>query len=233
MQNLRKLSILTITFLCANYFSTMAQDEQKAFKEGDKVISIGIAGGFGSSGYSKLTPSISFDYGLKGTRGIVSIGGFLSYSNSTTSQYSNLFSSGYRGGHGGGYGGIYGTNPSDTNTYYNTFTNLKKQAITAGLRLGLHYSTRKWDLYAGAMIGYQFTLSENNQLSTISYKNNPNSQLPTINTYLTTYPRSPSYHPDNIIFSPYVGARYYVTKKVALNLEVGQHTGSVGLSFKF
>jgi hypothetical protein len=237
MQNLLKLSILTITFFCANYFSTMAQDEQKAFKEGDKVISIGIAGGFGSSGYSKLTPSISFDYGLKGTRGIVSIGGFLSYSNST-SQYSNQFSSGYGGSYGGGYGGSYfgggfGYNPSDTTTHYTSYSNLKKQSITAGIRLGLHYSTRKWDLYAGAMIGYQFTLSETNQFSTTTYKYEPNAQYPSINTTSTSYPRSPSFHPDNIILSPYAGARYYVTKKVSLNLEVGQHTGNIGIGFKF
>jgi hypothetical protein len=220
MQNLRKLSVLTIMFLCANYFSTMAQGEQKAFNEGDKVISIGISGGGGSSGYSKLTPSISLDYGLKGTRGIVSIGGFLSYSNSTH-QYSNSF----------GNGGFY--NPSDTTTYYGSYTNLKKQSITAGLRVGLHYSTRKWDLYAGAMIGYQFTLSETNQFSTTTYKYEPNAQYPSISTTSTTYPRSPSYNPDNFVFSPYVGARYYVTKKVSLNLEVGQHTGNIGIGFKF
>jgi hypothetical protein len=237
MQNLCKLSILTITFLCANYFSTMAQGERKAFEEGDKVISIGISGGGGSSGYSKLTPSISFDYGLKGTRGIVSIGGFLSYSNNT-SLYSNQFSSGYGGSYGGGYGGSYfgsgfGYNPSDTTTHYYSALDNTKQSITAGIRLGLHYSTRKWDLYAGAMIGYQFTLSETNQFSTTTYKYEPNAQYPSINTTSTSYPRSPSYNPNNFIFSPYVGARYYVTKKVSLNLEVGQHTGNIGIGFKF
>jgi hypothetical protein len=220
MQNLLKLSILTIMFLCANYFSTMAQDEQKAFKEGDKVLSIGYSGAWSSSGYGRATPSLSFDYGVKGTRGIVSIGGFLSYSNSTH-QYSNSF----------GNGGFY--NPSDTTTYYGSYTNLKKQSITAGLRVGLHYSTRKWDLYAGAMIGYQFTLSENHQLFTTSYKNDPNSQSPTTSTTSTNYSRTPTYQPDNIILSPYVGAKYYVTKKVSLNLEVGQHTGNIGIGFKF
>jgi hypothetical protein len=220
MKKLFRLSIFTMAVLCANSFSTLAQDEQKAFKEGDKILSIGISGGSGSSGYSKLTPSISFDYGLKGTRGIVSIGGFLSYSNST-SQISNSFNN----------VGFY--NPSDTTTYYSSFTNLKKQSITAGLRLGLHYSTRKWDLYAGAMIGYQFTLSENYQIVKTTYKNDPNSQLPTTNITSTTFSRSPTYHPDNIILSPYAGARYYVTKKVSLNLELGQQTGNIGIGFKF
>ena len=220
MQNLHKLSILTIAFICANYFSTLAQDEQKAFKEGDKVLSVGISGGSGSSGYSRLTPSISFDYGLKGTRGIVSIGGFLSYSNST-SQYSYMFNT----------NSFY--TPSDTNTRYSSYTNLNKQSITAGIRLGLHYSTRKWDLYAGAMIGYQFTLSENHQLVTTAFKNDPNSQFPTTSTTSTTYSQTPSYNPNNMILSPYVGARYFVTKKVSLNLELGQHTGNIGVGFKF
>ena len=47
MQNLRKLSVLIIMVLCANYGSTLAQGEQKAFKEGDKILSIGIGAGYG------------------------------------------------------------------------------------------------------------------------------------------------------------------------------------------
>jgi hypothetical protein len=60
MQNLRRLSILTITFLCANYFSTLAQDEQKAFNEGDKVISIGLGAGNESTyfGYGVIIQGI-------------------------------------------------------------------------------------------------------------------------------------------------------------------------------
>jgi hypothetical protein len=35
------------------------------------------------------------------------------------------------------------------------------------------------------------------------------------------------------ILSPYVGAKYYVTKKISLNIEAGQQTGSIGIGFKF
>ena len=224
MKKLFSISILTITFLCANYFSTLAQDEQKAFNEGDKIISVGISGGGSSSGYSKLTPSISFDYGLKGTRGIVSVGGFLGYNYSNSQNYffnSNSFGS-------GGFGGI----PLDTGTYYSIKSVQKIQTLTAGLRIGLHYSTRKWDLYAGAMIGYQSTLTNDNSFTTATYKrnNNPFTYADKIRESTVDYRLRTN---GQMILSPYVGARYYVTKKVSLNLEVGQHTGNVGIGFKF
>ena len=220
MQNLLKLSTLTITFLCADYFSTFAQDEQKAFKEGDKILSVGIGGGFGSSGYSKLTPSISFDYGLKGTRGIVSIGGFLSYSNSNTSTYYNGFSSSF---------GI--NNPDTITRITNSFNSPKQHSITAGLRLGLHYSTRKWDLYAGAMIGYNRIIRNAYEFQTDVYKGVPSSTNNNPFSKEITSVSASVY--SKMIFSPYVGARYYVTKKISLNLEVGQYTGNLGIGFKF
>jgi hypothetical protein len=227
MQNLRKLSILTITFLCANYFSTMAQDEQKAFKEGDKVISIGISGGGGSSGYSKLTPSISFDYGLKGTRGIVSIGGFLSYSNTNSP-----FFGGYFGGlNGVGYGGFGGTNPDTSIQGYTRVVGFKQHTITAGLRFGLHYATRKWDLYAGTLIGYQQTFRESANVVTDFYKGSISST--NYQPFKSESSPIPAFNSGQLIFSPYVGARYYVSPKVSLNLEIGQHTGNIGIGFKF
>jgi hypothetical protein len=225
MQNLRKLSILTITVLCANYFSTSAQGEQKAFNEGDKVLSVGISGGSGSSGYSKLTPSISFDYGLKGTRGIVSIGGFLSYSQTNYGSFV-----------GGGYGGYYG--PSVNNDSIYTISNgfeYTNRKITAGLRFGLHYSTRKWDLYAGALIGYQTTFNESTSGTVNYYKGLDAQGFPSPNGKFikSETSTSPSSNYSQLIFSPYVGARYYVTKKISLNLEIGQHTGNAGIGFKF
>jgi hypothetical protein len=224
MKKLFRLSVLTITSLCANYFSTLAQDEQKAFNEGDKIISVGISGGGSSSGYSKLTPSISFDYGLKGTRGIVSVGGFLGYNNSNSQNYiSNSAPFG-----GGGFGGF----PLDTGTYYSLKSDYKVQTLTAGLRIGLHYSTRKWDLYAGTMFGYKTTLAESNSYITTTYKlnNNPLTYADKISESSVTYQLRTN---GQFIFSPYVGARYFVTKKIAIGVEAGQHTGNVGLSFKF
>jgi hypothetical protein len=227
MQNLRKLSVLTITFLCANYFSTMAQDEQKAFNEGDKVLSIGISGGGGSSGYSKLTPSISFDYGLKGTRGIVSIGGFLSYSNT---NYGNWNSNVYQ----------YFNQPitKDSMNYsIVSSSGFNQYTFTAGIRLGLHYSTRKWDLYAGALIGYRTSFTNSRTQTADTYRGilsqiggYPQTDGKLLKSETTTIP---GYSYGQTILSPYVGARYYVIPKVSINLELGQDTGNIGIGFKF
>jgi hypothetical protein len=78
---------------------------------------------------------------LKGTRGIVSIGGFMSYSQN------NL------GSDVGSY--IYGLERQDSLYLISTGFKYRIHTLTAGLRVGLHYATRKWDLYAGTMIGYQ------------------------------------------------------------------------------
>lgn len=232
MQNLRNLSILIITVICANYGSTFAQDEQKAFKEGDKILSIGIGpgnesiyptytgfgygGSFSSVANRRLTPSISFDYGLKGTRGIVSIGGFMSY------FYYNL----------GGMGiNFLNNNPDSLYTNLKGFEH-KSHSITAGLRFALHYSTRKWDLYAGTMVGIHSFIIESRSGS-VDYYKGPFSYLQTNSTPIKSEPLTlQGSNRNQFIFSPYIGARYYVTKKVALNIEAGQYTGNIGLSFK-
>jgi hypothetical protein len=236
MQKLHKLSILTIAVLCANYGSALAQDEQKAFKEGDKIISIGVGpgnetlypsygGGFGydfgsySISNQRVTPSISFDYGLKGTRGIVSIGGFVSYSYYNTRGM-----------------GISLLNNS-TDSLYRSLKCLeyKSHSITAGLRFALHYSTRKWDLYAGTLVGIHSYIVETRNGTVDYYKGNfmGGFPLPNATPVKSEEFNIHGYSQNKFILSPYIGARYYVTKKVALNLEVGQYTGNVGLSFKF
>lgn len=237
MQNLRNLFILTIAVICANDGSTFAQDEHKAFKEGDKILSIGIGPGnesvypiytgFGYGGFflsatnRRIAPSISFDYGLKGTRGIVSIGGFMSYSQN------NL------GSDVGSY--IYRLERQDSLYLVSTGFKYSTHTLTAGLRVGLHYATRKWDLYAGTMIGYQRIIRESTSGTRELYKGVFSGVYPPNNGILQTteHVDAQSFSSGKIIFSPYIGARYYITKKLALNIEAGQHTGNVGLSFKF
>ncbi len=239
MKKLFKLSILTIILLGANYGSTIAQDEQKAFKEGDKILSVGIGpgtesiyptyrgfgyGAFNSFSFanSRLTPSISFDYGLKGTRGIVSVGGFMSYSQSNSgSDFGSYYSYGFEG--------------QDSLYSVSTGFKYKNHSLTAGLRVGLHYATRKWDLYAGAMIGYQRIIRESTGGKNEFYKGKYSGGFPPTNGTLlrTEQVATSSFSNGNVILSPYVGARYYITKKVAINLEAGQYTGNIGLSFKF
>jgi hypothetical protein len=229
MQNLRKLSILTIAIICTNYFSTMAQEERKAFEEGDKVISIGVSNGINNiistginTGFYRpaFTPSVTFDYGLKGTRGLLSIGGFASFSTNRISYGSNTYS--YNG---------YSISPEG---YYYTskMDEFKSATFTTGIRLGLHYSTRKWDLYGGLMVGTRITTGNGGTLSTEYYKGTPQNPFEQLIKTEISNPFSKTTTTD-IFISPYAGARYYVTKKVSLNLEVGQYTGNVGLGFKF
>jgi hypothetical protein len=239
MKNLLKTCFLSFAFLGINYASTFAQDEQKAFKEGDKVFTFGL--GFGSEtplssitrhspmNFSKgnetigFTPSIAFDYGLKGTRGLVSIGGFLSYSQRVAPI-------------DGGYGfNIYNASPYNVgqNDDY-TITKLeglKSHTLTAGLRFGLHYSTRKLDFYAGTMIGFQKVITESKAGELTYYQGNPNngSSLPAGVKKLTYL----DYSLEEFIIKPYVGVRYYVSPKIGLNIEAEQLKGRVGLSFKF
>ena len=214
MQNLLKICLLTSIILFINYDSTFAQDEQKAFKEGDKVISVGINRGGVLSGNTNYAPTISFDYGLKGTRGIVSMGGFFSYSN--TSYVNNRTGSqGYE--QDSTYVLLKGIGCNNANTF------------TAGIRLGLHYSTRKLDLYGGASLSFQKRSWESGVTQSDYFKGtSPNAKL-----LKTEFDTSKTYFDDGqFIFSPYVGARYFFTNKVGIYLEAHPTTLSTGLSFK-
>ena len=239
MQSLTTLSparllCATMIIFCANYGSMYAQGERKAFEEGDRILTIGLSGaggagygyayGYGYSPYigSALKPTITFDYGLKGTNGIVSIGGFASYSSSTFPGSVNNLSSSYSYG-GFGY-------PRDSIYTIAQGGGATSQTFTAGIRLGLHYSTRRWDLYAGAMIGYQYSSTKSNDYSLEYYKGFPNSASSPVRT---EEGKGRTLSSQQFLLSPYVGARYYVTKKISLNIEVGQHTGHGGIGFKF
>ncbi len=235
MQNLRnlqfiRLAYLTMAIICANYGSILAQDEQKAFKEGDKILSIGV--GLGNSIFNDShnpdihtspTYSMSFDYGLKGTRGIVSIGAFASYS---LSNYS-VFSQGIVRTDGN-FANI--GNPQDSIYAVSSGLNLKQHTFMAGVRLGLHYSTKKWDFYAGTLVGYKTVFRESSSYLVSYFKEYPNSTSVPIKNDFTYFQ---SMNNGQFILSPYVGAKYYVTKKISLNIEAGQQTGSIGIGFKF
>jgi len=123
MQNLFKLSILTITVVCANYGSAFTQDEQKAFKEGDKILSIGIGGGYGQNIGIQGTMGVAYEKAIKGTNGILSVGGFTNFT--TSSQKFLADKSNF--------------------PYYNTYA-AKVNEFSGGVKLGIHYATRKWDL---------------------------------------------------------------------------------------
>jgi hypothetical protein len=216
MKKLFRFSILTVTVICVNYFSTMAQGEQKAFKEGDRILSVGINRGGILAGYTNFAPSITYDYGLKGTRGIVSVGGFFSYSQgSFASNRSGLTAS-----YGIGQDSLYST--------YKGVGGYNRHTYTAGIRLGFHYSTRKLDLYGGVSVGIQKTCTESDITQSEYFKGTfPNGKF--IKTESITESTQCS---NEVIFSPYIGARYYLTKKIGVYIEAAPSTVSTGLSFK-
>ena len=234
MQNLTTFSparfvCATMIFFCANYGSMYAQGERKAFQEGDRILTIGLSGA-GGTGYgygyiqytgNTLKPTITFDYGLKGTNGIVSIGGFASYASGISTGLSSIYNYPYYPNFG---------SQRDSITVSLRGGGSSTQTFTAGIRLGLHYSTRRWDLYAGALIGYQYSSTKSNDYSVEYYKGFPTSASSPIRT---EEGKGRTFSSQQFLLSPYVGARYYVTKKISLNIEVGQHTGHGGIGFKF
>jgi hypothetical protein len=205
----------------------LPKKKKKAFDEGDKIISIGVSNGINevintnlsSNNYqSVFTPSVTFDYGLKGTRGLISIGGFASFSSNQFSSFNN-----YNG---------YGYNISPDGLYYNSkMEDIKSTTFTTGLRLGIHYSTRKWDLYGGLMAGIRTFNSKGGVITNDYYKGTPNNPFNEFvrQEKIDFFNKNTT----NLFLSPYAGARYFVTKKVSLNLEVGQYTGNIGFGFKF
>lgn len=240
MQKLFKLSILTLTFVCANYFSILAQNEQRVFNEGDKIFTFGLGFGSESPLSSSLknsppnilrknetigfTPSVSFDYGLKRIgKFVIGIGGFLSYSQRQASIYN---------GYGFTIQNQWGNNYSPTDSVLSepNLKGLKSHTLTAGVRLDLHYAIRRWDFYAGSMVNFQKVITESNagEILTYQYPKLPLS-LP-IGSSKTTYV---DYGFEQFIVQPYVGLRYFVSPKIALNLEGELYKGRAGISFKF
>lgn len=232
MQNLHKfaptrIACLTVALLASNFDSIFAQDERKAFKEGDKIIGVGFAG---ASSNNLIAPAITFDYGLKGTSGLLSIGGFMSY---TMKDVAPVIPFGIGGVSSFGGSDFIQYSSKSSDSTYTTITDKssKSKVFTAGIRLAIHYSTRKFDFYAGAMAGNRITTNEYGPRKREFYKGT----FQSINSKLldSDYQNSFSQTSSEWFVSPYAGAKYYLTNKVSLNLEVGQYSGHVGLGFKF
>ena len=207
MQNLRnllmiRLAYLTMAIICTNYVSILAQDEQKAFKEGDKILSVGIGGGnMQDIGYGQATGikgaiGIAYEEAIKGTNGILSIGGFGNFKTSSQNFLADK--------------AIF--------PYYDTYTK-KVDEISGGIKFGIHYATRKLDLYGGLKIGGSYAYLHDD-----SYGIRPN----VIIGYENSLDKL------NLLINPYIGARYYFTNKLGLQFEIDnrKHT-TIGVVFKF
>lgn len=196
MQNLRKLSVLIIMVLCANYGSTLAQCEQKAFKEGDKILSIGIGAGYGQTIGIQGAMGIAFEKAIKGTNGILSIGGFANFNSSSQNFLADK--------------SIF--------PYYITYS-AKVNEFSGGVKFGIHYATRKLDLYGGLMLGGGYAYLRDG-----SYGIKPEIPLGCGNTLDKL----------KLLVNPYFGTRYYLSNKVGLHFEVdSKKQSTIGISFKF
>ncbi len=103
--------------------------EDRVFGEGDRILTIGAIGTTTKFERSLIKPSITFDYGLKKTNGILSIGFYANYASYFNQKI--ILSAGLI-----------------NESFY-------QEDIAGGLRLGFHYVCvhKKLDLYGGLGIG--------------------------------------------------------------------------------
>jgi hypothetical protein len=193
MKKLHKLTVLTIILCCANYGSIFAQGERKAFEEGDKILGFTVGGSYGKQIGLNGTLGASYETAIKGTNGLLSIGGF-----AELERTQQIFS-------------------SQSQSLPSSFD---VRNISGGVKLALHYSPNsKWDLYAGTRIGatYSSALGISGDLISNKIPINGGNTLDKL----------------NLILDPYIGARYYFTKKVGLQLETTGKQTTFGIVIKF
>jgi hypothetical protein len=187
------------TFITALFISvaTLAGAQTNPYQVGDNMVSFGI--GIGSSyGYNlaRQTPALSLqvehataDLGP----GFIAIGGYLGFKGY---RYTSNYSNGY-------------------------FVKQNWSYYILGARASWHLSEfdgvdlTKWDLYAGAMVSYNF--------SRYRYEDND----PFIDYSTNSYG-------NGISFSTYLGARYFLTDRIAVMGELGWGIAYLtgGISFK-
>jgi hypothetical protein len=181
--------IITI-FVALLTLTTTLKAQENLFKEGDKVVNLGIgilSGLNTGSYYSGKTPpiSISYEQGIKDgvlDVGSIGVGGYLGY---TSAKWEYL-----------GYG-------------------WKISNIIFGARGSFHYPlVDKLDTYAGVLLGYNVVTTKE-----------------TGNLLGGNYSGSSS----GVIFSGYVGGRYYFTDNIAGMVELGTGIAylNLGVAFKF
>jgi hypothetical protein len=124
--NFNFLSLLLILSVCYK-----ASSQEQAFNEGDRILTVGVSGGYSKYQGSLMRPSMTFDYGLKGTNGLLSLG-----------VYGSYFSKTY----------LYGNEDLLVSGYYSKY---KQTDFSLGARLAIHYPYlhKKIDFYAGLGLG--------------------------------------------------------------------------------
>lgn len=169
-----------------------ATSQEQAFNEGDKILTIGVSGGY-SGGYNKFQkvqfrPSITYDYFLKRARGIISLGAYFNYySKNNETEYVN----------------DYGPNEL-VKTSYTT------RNFSTGLRLGIHYPFihRTFDVYGGLALGFGSS-------GTFDYSRKTFGSNGVLTSIFT--PVDYSYSTFDVI--PLFGLRYSPIPKISLNIE--------------
>jgi hypothetical protein len=123
--------ILSLSILLLLSIGYKATSQEQAFNEGDRILTIGVSGGYSKYQGSLLRPSMTFDYGLKGTNGLLSVG-----------VYGSYFSKSYQ----------FGNEDLMASGYYAKY---KQTDFSSSVRLAIHYPFlhKKIDVYAGLGLG--------------------------------------------------------------------------------
>jgi hypothetical protein len=202
-----KNTILSLSLMLILSIGYKASSQEKAFNEGDKILTIGVSGGY-SGGYNRfqgilLRPSVTYDYFLKKAKGIISLGAYLNfYSKKNEMEYS----------------------------YDNGLNELIKTSYTTrnfstGLRLGIHYPFihHNFDVYGGLALGLSSTGTIDYTRKTFGNNGVLTSIFTPLDEYYTTF---------DVI--PLFGLRYSPISKISINIEYAfGNYPLIGLGYKF
>ncbi len=128
---------LSLSIMLTLLIGYKATSQEQAFNEGDKILTIGVSGGYSKYQGSLFRPSMTFDYGLKSTNGLLSLG-----------VYGSYFSKSYQ----------HGDEDILVSGYYSKY---KQTDFSVGARLAIHYPYlhKKIDFYAGLGLGINRTIT--------------------------------------------------------------------------
>lgn len=198
---------LSLSIMLTLLIGYKATSQEQAFNEGDKILTIGVSGGY-SGGYNRfqgilLRPSITYDYFLKRAKGIISLGTYINYySKRNEMEYANYYANGVL-----------------VKTSYTT------RNFSTGLRLGIHYPFihHNFDVYGGLALGVSRT-------GTVDYSRKTFGSNGVITAIFT--PLDEFYSTFDVI--PHFGFRYSPISKISVNVEYAfGNYPLVGLGYKF
>ena len=191
-------STLTLTFLFITNLATAQYSPDIEYKKGDVEVALGI--GLMNTFIDKNTeapiPPLSLTIGYRIQKSI-SVGTYLGYSR--TNYVAPLPEDGTD---------VPAVKPSVTNNYFQI-----------GVRGEGHYTQDRLDFYGGAMVGYNFSINESDNLS-------PDERLENVKV---------DDFADIVIFSGHIGMKYLLTEHLGIYGEVGYGVSifNIGVTTRF